>query len=307
VPDGQPNSAFEALCRRLLAGDAPLPQVRTRAPRTATTDGPLPEAQTPATLPDIGSGAAAPAPEQELPPFPREQAGKKTRYALEVLGWYVESGLVLFRRLVDSGLVLFRRLPLMWRAAVYIYIGMTVLGIIFDRPSEPMLTAAETRKLQALSDKYQSKGRESLARLAQVGRELAGSSASAGGGGAPLLAIPFGAPAGNPEARRLADATFAQVYGRIAISHHGRASLLEEALPSLDAAKALELARKEHARYVLLGIVDGEGTQARLTVRMLNVEDGSEDWSKSYPTQGADPAAIATEVDQRVHEHEDDA
>jgi TolB-like protein len=97
------------------------------------------------------------------------------------------------------------------------------------------------------------------------------------------------------------------VYGRIAISHHGRASLLEEALPSLDAAKALARARQEHARYVLVGIVEGEGPQMRLTVRMLNVADGSEDWSKSYPTEGADPAAIATEVDQRVHEHEDDA
>ena len=115
---------------------------------------------------------------------------------------------------------------------------------------------------------------------------------------AQVLAIPFGAPAGDEAARKLADSTFAQVYGRIAISHHGHVGLANE--PSADSAAAVAQGHAREVKYVLYGTVEGQAAARRLTVQLLAVKDGSVLWSASYPAAAADPAAIASQVDAKV-------
>jgi TolB-like protein len=113
-----------------------------------------------------------------------------------------------------------------------------------------------------------------------------------------VLAIPFGAPAADAAARKLADSTFAQVYGRIAISRHGRVGLTNEPLASLDSAAAVAQGRAHQAQHVLYGAVDPQSHS--LTVRLLSVKDGALLWSESYPVTGADPEAIAAQVDAKM-------
>ena len=122
----------------------------------------------------------------------------------------------------------------------------------------------------------------------------------------PLLAIPFGAPSGDSVAQKLADSTFAQVYGRISISHHGHVSLMDQPLSSLDSAAAVARGRAHEAKYVLYGAVDRQSPTQSLTVKLLSVKDGSALWTGSYPVTGADPAGIATQVDAKVPAAGDD-
>lgn len=127
----------------------------------------------------------------------------------------------------------------------------------------------------------------------------------------PLLATPFTAPTGDTAGEKLADTAFAQVYGRIAISHHGHVGLIAQPLPSRDLGAALERARASRSSYVLWGTVDQEpghvpGTAPEkaatelLTVKIAEVAHGSIVWWKAYPVAGADPALIAAEVDSKV-------
>jgi TolB-like protein len=62
----------------------------------------------------------------------------------------------------------------------------------------------------------------------------------------------------------------------------------------------LDHARELHSLYVLWGTLDGEGAAQVLTVKIIEVEDGSVEWSKSYPVAGADPVNIAKDVDSHM-------
>jgi TolB-like protein len=122
----------------------------------------------------------------------------------------------------------------------------------------------------------------------------------------PLLAMPFTSPAGDTEASRLADATFAQVYGKTAISHRGRVGLSPEPVPCGDVKAAVEKGRLNHSRYILCGTIGADASTQALTIKMAKVSDGTIRWSKSFPLAGADPAKIAAEVDAQVPSLEDD-
>jgi TolB-like protein len=116
----------------------------------------------------------------------------------------------------------------------------------------------------------------------------------------PLLAIPFTAPAGNAEASKIADSTFALVYGKIAIAHRGRVGLSQESARCDDAKPAVDLGRSNHSNYVLCGTIGSEAGAQVLAVKFANVSDGTVLWSKAYPVAGADPAKIAEEVNSHV-------
>jgi TolB-like protein len=311
VPGGQPNPAFEALCRRILQGDV-RPASRAGAGRTHPPTGtnspvPLPEA---APEPDavltaetvIASararrGRASRPPPPPLPPFPREEPDQKSRFIAEVAVWGVHSGWLLFQRL-----------PLGWRILAGMWLAISLLSTC-SHHSGVQLSTDEVRKLKAIESTYQSAGPVDAARLASEIHSAVsdeGDSKPAAGGGATLLAIPFSAPGGDADARKFANATFAQIYGQLAMSHHGQVGLLENPPAALDDKAAIAQAKGRHASYVLLGTISGTGESASLTVRMLEVESGEEAWSKAYTSRETDPAAIATEVDQRVQAHEDD-
>jgi len=280
VPGGEPTPALEALCRRLVSGETG----GARPPRKATSRPAKP---------------AATARGLNYPEFPREEPGQRIRFWFGVVGWAVRSAWVFFRKL-----------PRWLRIIVYIWMGVALLskGCAPRHHHSAELSPEAAQKLKAISDQYQgSSNKADIAKLAaQIAREFSGDAADNATQRSPLLAIPFTAPTADAAAEKLADSTFAQVYGRVSISHPGQVGLTKEPLPSRDLGAALERGRANHSAYILSGTVDGEGTTQVLTVRIASVANGSVLWSKSYPAAGADPAKIAAEVDSKVPSLSDD-
>jgi TolB-like protein len=275
VPRGQPNAAFEALCRRLVAertGQQQPPKKPLGAPA-----GPAPRARA-----------------REYPEFPREEPGQRVRFWFHVLGWALQSAWISFNRF-----------PKWVRVVAYVWLAIALLSrgcsSNDDHDHSDKISPAQARKLKQIADKYQGSNKSEVAKLgAQIARELADESTEKPTEGSPLLAIPFSAPSGDPAAQKFADSTFAQVYGRVSLSHRGHVGLTDEPLPTLDPAVALERARANHSTYVLYGAIDNQSPEQKLTVKLAAVADGSVLWSESYPAAGADPAKIAAEVDSKV-------
>lgn len=294
APGGQGGATLEAVCRRLLTGQDVPPEVSRPAPER---------------------GARVPQPPGRVyPEFPREEPGQRIRFWAHVVGWLLQSAWATFQRLPRW----IRWLVWTWLVIVLMSRGCSV-SRNWDRdesppaapkaPSSDTISPADARKLKDIADSYQ--GSSNTSDVARLGMQIAQSFASEVGkevaaAQAPVLAIPFGAPAGDAAGRKLADSTFAQVYGRIAISRHGHVGLLNEPLASPDSAAAVAQGRAHAAKYVLYGAVDGQSPAQRLTVRLLSVKDGSVLWSESYPIAGADPAAIAAQVEAKMPDAEDD-
>jgi TolB-like protein len=280
VPGGRPTAALEALCRRLASGQPAAPQ-----PARKTPDQP----------------AAAPLQPvaREYPQFPREEPGQKVRFWVQVVGWAFQSSWIFFRRF-----------PKWIRIVVYVWLAIVLLsrGCTPSHQHSGSISSADAKKLKEISESYQgSLNKADIAKLgAQIAREFTDAAVDKPGQTHPLLAIPFSAPTSDPVAQKLADSTFAQVYGRISLSHHGRVDLTDEPLSSPDSRAAVQQGRAHHSKYVLYGVVDAQSVTPSLTVRMIVVADGSMLWSKSYPVAGADPAKIAAEVDSNVPRIESD-
>lgn len=293
VPGGQPTAALEAVCRRLLSGHGATPDPAGEAPGR----------------PAQAHSRRAP---RAYPEFPREEPGQRVRFWAHVVGW-----------LLQAAWISFGRLPRWIRWIVWAWLAIALMSRGCSRhwdndesppatpkaPSGKAISPADANKLREIADSYQGSANSSdVAKLglavaqtfaSEVGKEVAAAQA-------PLLAIPFGAPAGDAPGQKLADSTFAQVYGRIAISHHGHVGLMSEPLASLDTASAVARGREREAQYVLYGAVDRPSPTQSLTVKLLSVKDGTALWSGSYPVTGADPAAIAAQVDAQVPAAEND-
>lgn len=274
LPGGQPNAALEALCRRLVSGEAVGPQParetseRPGRPRSRSATGGYPE-------------------------FPREEPGQRVRFWFQVVGWGLQAAWISFRRL-----------PRWIRILVYLWLAVVLMsrGCSLMEPGNrsEKLSSADAEKLKQIANAYQASDEAGVAKLgAEIARQFTDKTGGNPAARNALLAIPFTVPPGDTAARKLADATFAELYGRVAISHHGHVGLTDQPLSSLDASAAVERGRAQHSEYVLYGAVDPSATPS-LTVRLVEVADGSVLWSKSYPVAGADPARIAAEVDSRV-------
>jgi hypothetical protein len=292
VPAGRSTPALEALCRRIKNGETEVGQ--TTARKTSAR-----------------AGKSASRPPKDYPQFPKQEPGQHIRFGVHAIGWALQSAWIFFNRL-----------PRWVRIVAYVWLSIALLSSRGcsspSRHSEhTQLSPATTEKLNDISEKYH--GSFNAADVAKLGRQIASElskdDAETPAVRSPLLAIPFTAPAGDAAGEKLADSTFAQVYGRIAISHHGHVGLTTEPLPSRELGAALERARASHSTYVLWGAVDpvpvtapgkavkapGAATELQLmTVKIAEVADGSIVWSKAYPVAGADPAMIATEVDSKV-------
>ncbi|MGB6603893.1 MAG: toll/interleukin-1 receptor domain-containing protein [Steroidobacteraceae bacterium] len=280
LPGGQPTPALEALCRRLVSGhgrdDAPQP-VRRVADQAAK----------PGTRP-AGRG---------YPEIPRQEPGQRLRFFVQVIGWALQSAWVFFRGF-----------PRWVQILVYLWIGILVLSRGCSSWDE---RSADERSAKvpvvAPANPAGSLSREEAAKLgAQIARDVTGmvgaqvEGEAGAGGGRPLLAIPFSAPADDAAAKQLAAAAFSQVYGKVMFAHRGQVGLSAAPLPTPDAGAAAERGRTHHSRYVLFGAVDDTATPHSLSVKMVSVADGSVLWSESFPLASADPARIATEVASRV-------
>jgi hypothetical protein len=202
-------------------------------------------------------------------------------------------------------------LPRWVRAIVYTWLCIVLIskGCSSNEHHASRVSPHEQEQLHAISEKYHgSFDKKDISQLAsQIARITSDGAVETPVERSPLLAIPFTAPAGNAEAAKIADSTFALVYGKIAIAHHGRVGLSQESAPCDDSKSALDRGRSSHSAYVLCGAI-GTGAAAQdLSVKISKVSDGSVVWSKSYPIAGADPAKIAEEVNSRVPELEDDS
>jgi hypothetical protein len=288
VPGGRPTPALEALCRRIKTGET---VGQKTARKTSTRAG----------------KAASPALMLDYPQFPKQEPGQHFRFGLQAIGWALRSGWIFFNRL-----------PRWVRIIAYVWLSIALLSSRgCSSPSRHAehnrMSPATAEKLNAISDKYH--GSFNTADIAKLGRqiatELSKDDQEAVADRSPLLAIPFTAPAGDAAGEKLADSAFAQVYGRIAISHHGHVGLTTQSLPSRELGAALERGRASHSTYVLWGTVDqepgrvagqvpGQGATQSLNIKIAEVADGSVVWSKAYPVAGADPAMIAAEVDSKV-------
>lgn len=324
VPGGQPNAALQLLCQRMLTGDAPTitrPRFRSHPPsgmgaqtgeggyqgpgswRTDTGSG---STETPPPPPLAGAGVTAVEAQffSNLPPFPREEPGQKQRFYFEVAGWALHSAWLIFLRLPKW----VRLLAYLWLLGALLSKGCSSSEShrsYGPRPPLPPVASVDARKLQQIAAQYHSSAIDIGELGERIAREFA-DKAKSGARPAPLLAVPFTAPEEDEEGRELANSTFAQIYGRLALSHHGKASQIGEALSSSDTEAALKQARQQHVSYVLLGNVEKDAGGSRLTIQLLESDDGTVLWSKSYPAETADSAAIAAEVDQQVHKQEDD-
>jgi hypothetical protein len=292
APGGLATPALQALCRRIISGrkDAPL----ASSPPTPTT-----RAQERANRRASQAGPIV------FPEFPQEEPGQRLRFWFQTLGWA-------FR----CGWTLFMRLPRVVRLIVYMWLFFVVLVRGCDSPHRHSadLSASDAKKLKAIADAYH--GSSSPADIATLGKEVASqfSSEQAKNVGkesaddddenndnAPLLAIPFAASAAEPAAAKLANVSFAQVYGRIAINHQGKVALSHQPLTGgLDLGTALARGRASHSTHVLCGAIETHAPLQVLTVEVVAVADGSVVWSKSYPVVGTDPETIAADVEAKV-------
>lgn len=82
VPGGRPTPALEALCRRLVSGEA---------------DAPAPSRKTKTREPSAAKRHPSPAP--NYPQFPRQEPGQRARFALQVIGWALQCAWTFFLRL----------------------------------------------------------------------------------------------------------------------------------------------------------------------------------------------------------------
>jgi hypothetical protein len=281
VPSGQPTTALEALCRRLISGDTSEPVPVKRVP------------EQPSRRPLQPAGGARALARREYPEFPREEPGQKTRFWAHVAGWSVQSGWIFFQRL-----------PRWVRICLYVWLAVVLLskGCSVSDHHSSRISSADAKKLKAIAENSEGTfNKEDAVKLASViAHEFADDTGGKPSAQSALLAIPFGAPADNSVTKKLANATFVQVYGRIAISHHGQVSLADDPLTTPDNAAAVARGRSRHASYVLYGGIDTAASPQSLIVRLVTVKDGAVVWSASYPVAGADPAAIAEDVDSKV-------
>ena len=280
VPGGEPTPGLETLCRRLALGDSAEPPAAKR-----TIPRPTQAASTSAASTGPSAGA-----EGGMPEFPREEPGQRTRFVFHVAGWALQTGWIYFKRL-----------PKWVRILAYAWLGVVLLskGCVSGHHASSDLSSADAKKIKAIAEQY--KGSANKADVAKLGTQIAHDFSDEKDGKprhSSLLAIPFAASAGDVTGGKLADETFAQVYGRVVVSHRGQVGM--EPLSSHDLSLALDHARELHSLYVLWGTLDGEGAAQVLTVKIIEVEDGSVEWSKSYPVVGADPAKIAADVDSHV-------
>jgi TolB-like protein len=271
VPGGRPTPALEALCRRLVSGQPVIEPSKKTPNHPAATRS---QART-----------------REYPQFPREEPGQTIRFWVQIVGWAFQSAWIFFKgfpRWVQIGVYIWLAIALMSRGCM---------------PSDKRSDRASSKDAKTLKEIPGNYDRSLSAPTdtdlgSQIARDVTAEVGERLGAGRPSLAIPFSAPSDDPAAQKLANSTFAQVYGRVELSHHGQVGLTKEPLSAPDLSAAVERGRALHSKYVLYGAVDMPAQN--LIVKMVAVADGSLLWSQSYSVANADPAKIAAEVNSKV-------
>jgi hypothetical protein len=202
----------------------------------------------------------------------------------------------------QSAWIFFKGFPRWVRIGIYIWLAIALMskGCMPSHKHVDRTSSGDAKALKEIPGNYdQSPSNPTDTDLgSQIAREVTAKVGERLGAGRPLLAIPFSAPSDDLAAQKLAESTFAQVYGRVELSHHGQVGLTKEPLSAPELSAAVARGRALHSKYVLYGAVDEPGQN--LTVRMVAVAGGSLLWSQSYSVANADPAKIAAEVSSKV-------
>jgi hypothetical protein len=271
VPGGRPTPAVEALCRRLVSGQPIIePSKKTSNQPAATRSRPH---------------------KREYPQFPRQEPGQTIRFWVQIAGWGFQCAWIFFKGF-----------PRWVQIGVYIWLAIALMskGCMPSDKRSNRASPKDAETPKEISGNYdRSLGTPTDTDLgSQIAREVTAAVGERLRVGRPLLAIPFSAPSDNPAAQKLADSMFAQVYGRVELSHHGQVGLTKEPLSASDLSAAAKQGRALHSKYVLYGAVDKPAQN--LTVNLVAVADSSLLWSQSYPVANVDPAEIAAEVSSKV-------
>jgi TolB-like protein len=270
APGGRSTLALETLCRRLVSGQPVIERSKQTPNQPAATRS------QPHT--------------REYPQFPREEPGQKIRFWVQIVGWAFQSAWIFFRGF-----------PRWVQIGVYVWLGIALMskGCMSSDKRSDRFSSKEVRTLKEAPRYYhRSLSPPTATDLgSQIARRVTAEVGERLGAGRPLLAIPFSAPS-DPAAQTLADSMFAQVYGKVELSHHGQVGLTKEPLSAPDLSAAVKQGRALHSKYVLYGAVDKPAQH--LTVNVVAVADSSLLWSQSYPVANADPAKIAAEVNSKV-------
>jgi hypothetical protein len=275
LPGGPGKPALEALCRRITSGD------------------------THASRPRKGRGAARGAASRpDYPPFPPAMPGDAPRHALAIAAWALRCAWTAFQRLPRWIRII---------ATVWLVVALIERGCASRHEKAPAMTPATAQKLEKIAQGFQGGANKSdiVALGARIATEIARSSGGATDAEAALLAIPFTAPPGTGDASKLANTTFATLYGQLAVARPGRVALALEPLASHSLGAALERGKARHASYVLYGSVEAKGPLQVLEVDIASTEVGSNVWSHAYPVAGSDPAKIAADIGAKVPSLED--
>ena len=293
LPQGQPTPALDALCRRILSGppqEAPAEKKKGAPPESGAPPEPGAARESDGARP-----RALPPP---YPPFPREEPGQRVRFWAHVLGW-----------LGHCAWASLQRFPRWVRILVYLWIASVVLsrGCSMGLPHRSDYSDVDEKKLAAIVQAY--RGNTHPGDIAKLGTQIAKQFADGDkdlAGHDAVFAIPFGAPADDPSAAKLADAAFAQTFGRLAKAHRGQVGLDKDALSSNDASDALARARADQSTYVVYGAVLPQAPAPVLSVTVAKVKDGSVIWTGSYPVAGANAPKIAEEINSKVPASDDE-
>jgi TolB-like protein len=300
LPGGKPTPVFEALCRRLASGE------------TSTQPPPQKKAADPSQKSSSRSARPPPPPPPpaQVPEFPRQEPGQNARFYGQAAAWTVQSAWIAFQRL-----------PKWIRIVVYCWVAVLLLKgcdsasdhstraskanaarTEAQEAREDARATAQAAKIKAITEQYMTgpeKG-DIPGMVAQIARQFSSPGSGAGAATAKnnLLAIPFTAPSDDQHAKGVAGAVFGQLFGKAVAAWHGQVRLSTDASLPADASAAAERGRAEHSTYVVYGSVDNQS----LNVKVIESEDGSVEWSKSYPLEGADTAKIAAEVQENIPE-----
>lgn len=292
VPDGRATATLEAVCRRLVSGDT------GKRPSPSGQPPPARRGQEPAAAGTQGRRDIA------MPAFPREEPGQRVRFWFQVAGWALHSAWIAFSRFPRW----VRIVIYCWAAILLVSRGCSSPDHERHREPPPRISSTQTQKLKEIGASHPGNwtAADTTQLLTQIAKEIPAAARDESSTFAPVLAIPFAAPADDAAAQKIAGSVFTQVYGQIAIARRGRVALADQPLQTLDASAAMVQGRAHGSRYIVYGAVAGSASARQLTVQVVTVADGSVLWSKSYPLTGADAAGIAAEVISKLPRSDSD-
>ena len=290
VKDGKSTPALTALCRRLVLGKGVEPPPLRRAAPAPRVEKPI---------------AAGPPP---MPVFPHEEPGQKIRYFALVIWWALQSARALYRRLPRWG----RALVILWLVFSFLAKCSTDRKHTNVSPltsSEKQVLIDEQQSLKDTAKKYDNAtGPAEIAKIsAEFAQSLAKDISENSGKTTPLMVIPFSVPTDDVDGAKFANTIFVTLLGQLTLAHPDKVGISKDPLSGVDlAASAKERAKTRHSTHVLYGAIEGTGASRTLSIRIIDVSDEDNNWAKSYPVAGADPAVIATEISSHLADIDSD-